>query len=489
MAETSYMIAPGETTDSLALRRKIALALAQKTMQPPQIDHWAQGLAHLADSAYSGYEVAKLGREEKEETAKGNALLASLFNPSGGGQPTPVAQQEEMPPPPPRRAVAAPPGQPPAPVAPMPPPAAPVTTGRAPVMSSPKVWGDKEAQDAGLYPPDPAAPPQPPSFNDRYAALQPSPVAGGMQPRPVQTERIAQALQLPQQHPQASAPTPVQMAQAQSPQQGGINRDAIVRMLGNRKTAPIAQGIIQQHIGQQFKPREYKIEITPDGRVIAADTKDPTKVQTTSVPGAGRAAIEHAASKAAAEKVATRVATEGMPATSEEATKLRTEVQGLPSYKNLTQAAPIYKTMLDSAGRNTRASDLNLVYGLGKIFDPGSVVREGEMVMVKNTASVPDWLVGAANSLNGGAALQPATRDAIMREAFSRIQSYKSVFDQDVSMYRGIADRNKMRQEDVIPNFGEFTQWQRPDATSKTKKEEPTAQDIMEELRKRKLAK
>src|SRR5574343_313408 len=143
----------------------------------------------------------------------------------------------------------------------------------------------------------------------------------------------------------------------------------------------------------------------------------------------------------------------------EEVTSLRKEVQNLPSYKNITQAAPIYKSMVDAAGRNSKASDLNLVYGLGKIMDPGSVVREGEMIMVKNAAGLPEWLLGTINALNGGAALTPETRKAIMQEAHGRVQSYKEAFDMDTRMYRGIVDRNKMNALDVIPDFGDFAPW------------------------------
>jgi hypothetical protein len=145
-----------------------------------------------------------------------------------------------------------------------------------------------------------------------------------------------------------------------------------------------------------------------------------------------------------------------LPASFDDTTKLRHEVSQLPAYKNLAQAAPIYKSMLETAGTNSKASDLNLVYGLGKIFDPNSVVREGEMVMVKNTASLPDWLIGTANALNGGQALTPETRQAILKEAYNRIQSYKSLYDQDTTMYRAIAERNRMNPADVVQDFGEF---------------------------------
>jgi hypothetical protein len=133
---------------------------------------------------------------------------------------------------------------------------------------------------------------------------------------------------------------------------------------------------------------------------------------------------------------------------------LRKEVQGLPSYKNYAQAYPIVKAMADTYNTDSKASDLNLVYGLGKIFDPGSVVREGEMVMVKDTASLPDWLVGAINGVNGGARLQASTRQAILREAISRANQYKQAYDQDAGQYRGIADRYKINPDDIMPNFG-----------------------------------
>lgn len=174
----------------------------------------------------------------------------------------------------------------------------------------------------------------------------------------------------------------------------------------------------------------------PDGKQIVVQ------------PGQDAKVIREAVSKAAAGNA--------LPASFDDATKLRHEVTQLPSYKNIAQAAPIYKSMVETAGTNSKASDLNLVYGLGKIMDPNSVVREGEMVMVKNTASLPDWLVGAANSLNGGAALTPETRAAILREAHNRITSYKTMYDQDAGFYRGVASRNRANPDDVIPDFGEF---------------------------------
>lgn len=144
---------------------------------------------------------------------------------------------------------------------------------------------------------------------------------------------------------------------------------------------------------------------------------------------------------------------------------MRKEIQQLPAYKNLAAAAPIYKAMAETAGRNSKASDLNLVYGLGKIMDPTSVVREGEMIMVKNTASLPDWLQGAIASLNGGAALTPETRKAIMTEAYGRVKGYNDEFQQNMGQYQGIVQRNGINPADVIPEVDKFDPWTPPEAT------------------------
>ncbi len=161
------------------------------------------------------------------------------------------------------------------------------------------------------------------------------------------------------------------------------------------------------------------------------------------------------------EEQSKRVTAQGLPAAQDDVSKLRTEIQGLPSYKNLSQAAPIYTAMFDAASRNSKASDLNMVYGLGKIMDPGSVVREGEMLMVKNAAGLSEQVLGAINALNGGAALTPETRIALMQEAKGRVDSYKQAFDNDVKQYQGIVERNRMNPADVIPPNQTFEPFER----------------------------
>ncbi len=145
---------------------------------------------------------------------------------------------------------------------------------------------------------------------------------------------------------------------------------------------------------------------------------------------------------------------------------LRKEVYTLPSYKNYTQASPIYNAMVETAGRDSRASDLNLVYGLGKIMDPNSVVREGELFMVQGINTLPAKLVEGINSvLTGSSALSAETRRAILEEAYGRMQQYQSAFQQDAAMYNGIAGRHGIDPADVIPQFPNAQPWQPHSAT------------------------
>lgn len=155
-----------------------------------------------------------------------------------------------------------------------------------------------------------------------------------------------------------------------------------------------------------------------------------------------------------------RATEEAMPASSDTTSKLRNEIQGLPSYKNIAQAAPVYKSMFEAAGRDTRAADVNMIYGMAKIMDPGSVVRESEMTVAQAISTLPQQLRATVQSqLTGDGRLTPDVRAAIMQEARSRMLAYQGMFDQDAGMYRGIATRGRMNTEDVIPSFGTFDEY------------------------------
>jgi spore germination cell wall hydrolase CwlJ-like protein len=151
---------------------------------------------------------------------------------------------------------------------------------------------------------------------------------------------------------------------------------------------------------------------------------------------------------------------ESMPASFEDHAKVRGEVQKLVSYRKVANSLPVYNSMVAMAGQNDRAADLNLVYGFATVMDPDSVVRGEEMTMVKAIATMPEQLRATVQSqLEGSGQLSPEVREALMRQAHSRVKSYKTLFDQDAQMYRGIAKRGRMNEEDIIPNFGDIQEF------------------------------
>ena len=102
---------------------------------------------------------------------------------------------------------------------------------------------------------------------------------------------------------------------------------------------------------------------------------------------------------------------------------LRKEFEGLPEVKSYKQAFPALAAIRDAAKRNTTQSDINIVYGLAKLYDPNSVVREGEYATVANSPNIPERLKGYAQYLQGGGRLTPEVKAQILAEAEGRAKT------------------------------------------------------------------
>lgn len=123
-------------------------------------------------------------------------------------------------------------------------------------------------------------------------------------------------------------------------------------------------------------------------------------------------------------------------------TALRKEFDDLPEVKNYKQALPAYSAIVDATKRNTPQADINLVYGIAKLYDPTSVVREGEYNTVANSPNIPDRIKGYAQYLAGGGKLTPAVKQQILQEATGRINSYEGEYVATRNNYSDIAQRS-----------------------------------------------
>jgi hypothetical protein len=192
-------------------RRKIAQQLMREGMSSEPIIHWAQGLGRMGQAALGGYQMYQADQRDKETESGNNAALIAAL----GGAPSPAMPSPQRP--------AATPSQPVTSVTPSAGAVPAALMGErpgGPVMPSAKVWGDKEAEAAGLY-----------EKPTQTAALSP------MVPTPVKTEAI-QPTNVP-------SPTDTQMADAKA-------RIAQMLQSDNPQMRKLGQGMAQSLITSQL---------------------------------------------------------------------------------------------------------------------------------------------------------------------------------------------------------------------------------------------
>jgi hypothetical protein len=136
-------------------------------------------------------------------------------------------------------------------------------------------------------------------------------------------------------------------------------------------------------------------------------------------------------------------------------TDLRKEFADLPEVKKYKNAIPAYQAVVKASKTNNPQADINLIYGVAKLYDPDSVVREGEYDTIANSQAIPEWIKGQAQRLMGGGKLTEATKKQILEQAKIRVDSYKSEVEGAQSGYRDIASRRGMNAENVFVPIGQ----------------------------------
>ena len=105
--------------------------------------------------------------------------------------------------------------------------------------------------------------------------------------------------------------------------------------------------------------------------------------------------------------------------------KISTRFQTNSQIKNLSTLTPIVRSAIATANVDTRAADIDLVFAVGKAFDPTSVVREGEQVVITQAASIPERIKGFINTVNGGGRLTVLQKGQLINQVLSRYRNYR----------------------------------------------------------------
>lgn len=125
--------------------------------------------------------------------------------------------------------------------------------------------------------------------------------------------------------------------------------------------------------------------------------------------------------------------------------ELRSEVaKESGEFKTIKSA---YEKVKAAAANPSPANDIALTYGIMKINDPGSVVREGEFATAQNAAGVPDIIRNAYNKALSGQRLSSEQRKDFVNSA-------KGIYKTQVTNIKNVGDKYKGLAKDygVEPN-------------------------------------
>lgn len=156
-------------------------------------------------------------------------------------------------------------------------------------------------------------------------------------------------------------------------------------------------------------------------------------------------------------------------ASREDADALRKEFAALPEVKNYKEVVPIIKAARNAA--DTPQGDINLIYAAGKIYDPNSVVREGELSLALKSQALQDKLGGYLAQVTGGGRLTPHARQALLAELNTRVKEHESMYGKAKETYSGIAGKRGYKPEDIFVEIGDAA----PQKLSKAEEDELAA--------------
>lgn len=131
-------------------------------------------------------------------------------------------------------------------------------------------------------------------------------------------------------------------------------------------------------------------------------------------------------------------------------TTLRKEFEALPEVKGYKEVIPVVKSAFTSAGQDTRAADLDLVFAVGKTLDPTSVVREGEQIMIASATSPANQISGYISYLQGGGRFEKAQREELLTLLKNRAVQWQNLYTQRVAQYRRLGSQNNLDASQIV---------------------------------------
>lgn len=131
--------------------------------------------------------------------------------------------------------------------------------------------------------------------------------------------------------------------------------------------------------------------------------------------------------------------------------QLRKEFNGLQEVQAYKNVVPVVEAARSAP--DTPAGDLALIYGVGKVLDPNSVVREGEMNLVMAAGSPAQRVMGYWNVVTGGGRLTPAQRKELQAVMDDRASQYAAQYEAQKNTYSELAKKSGASPDMVISDL------------------------------------
>jgi hypothetical protein len=131
---------------------------------------------------------------------------------------------------------------------------------------------------------------------------------------------------------------------------------------------------------------------------------------------------------------------------------MRKEITGRAEFQKFSEIGSRFNALRQALTDPAAIADSEFVYGVAKVLDPDSVVRESEAGQVIDSQSIPAALVGRLNKmLSGEQAISPTDRVDLLRLVGRNYDEAKAATDTLKQQYRDIAGRRKLLVDDILP--------------------------------------
>ena len=151
--------------------------------------------------------------------------------------------------------------------------------------------------------------------------------------------------------------------------------------------------------------------------------------------------------------------------------ELRREYQGATQeYRTVRQA---FQKVEASLAQGTGIGDVGGIFGVMKIFDPGSTVREGEAATVQNSGGVPETIRGLYNRVVTGERLTPEQRAEIVAVGRAQFGTYEQGYQGRVADFTRMAESYGIDPRNVVGGDEAPAPRPRPSAPNRSRQPAP----------------